>query len=166
MVISGVATDISKANMRARKSVVMMLATVVATFFICLLPFRALSIWSMYATQEWYVNLGPIGWYSLLYTARVMFYINSASNPIVLYAMSAKFRSKFQHILCCRKPAQTNNAHVSVSRMGTLRYSIHAPEFSTPSHMRSSLLRNQFANGNSNASQRIKKTLAEEYPMV
>src|SRR5689334_12059279 len=94
---SGVVSDSSKANMRARKSVVIMLATVVATFFICLLPFRVLSLWTMYATPEWYQEMGAIRWYSLLYFTRIMFYLNSSSNPIVLYAMSAKFRTKFQH---------------------------------------------------------------------
>ncbi|GAU92966.1 hypothetical protein RvY_04976 [Ramazzottius varieornatus] len=113
---------ISAANLRARQQVVVMLVTVVATFFFFMMPFRVLMIWTLNAQDEEYEKLGIIGWYGLLYFSKIMFYMNSASNPIVLYAMSSKFRTKFQHILC-NKPLPPSAGNSLVSRTGTLRHS-------------------------------------------
>jgi hypothetical protein len=142
----------------------------VATFFIFLLPFRVLVLWTMYASGEDYDLLGPAGWYPLLYFARIMFYLNSASNPIVLYAMSSKFRTKFQHILCCR-PLPISS---QVSRSGTLRYSVRAeysssfprPEFDTKSANYSFKCKNAFSNGNDNGNGNHTFHPIEESPML
>ncbi|OQV25949.1 putative Growth hormone secretagogue receptor type 1 [Hypsibius exemplaris] len=171
----GVATaDISSTNMRARKQVVVMLATVVATFFVFLLPFRVLSLWTVYAPPEAYAKMGAPGWYSLLYFARIMFYLNSASNPLVLYAMSSKFRAKFQHILCCRPlPPSTQ---VGLSRSGTLqqsKYSVRTEysssfrkaDFDVRGSSYSFSSKRTFTNGNGNHSV-SSNMAAEEFPML
>ncbi|OQV23726.1 hypothetical protein BV898_02463 [Hypsibius exemplaris] len=88
-------------SLRARKKVVLMLATVVLTFFMSHLPFRILSLWPV-ISHETIDQLGVISQYSLLYAARFLFYLNSVSHPIILYCMSRAFRHKFRHILCCR----------------------------------------------------------------
>lgn len=145
----------------------------VATFFIFLLPFRVLSLWALYATGSDYANMGEAGWFSLLFFTRFMFYLNSASNPIVLYAMSSKFRAKFQHILCCRPlPTSNNNGH---SRSGTLRYSVRTeysnsfrrPEFGSKTSSNNNnnfsfKCKGSFSNGNGNHPFHP----AEEFPML
>lgn len=73
----------------------MMLGTVVTFFFVCLLPFRALIVWIVLAPHEEVMKLGNEGYYTLLYFCRIMFYLNSAINPILYNLMSSKFRNGF-----------------------------------------------------------------------
>ncbi|XP_020290574.1 growth hormone secretagogue receptor type 1 isoform X2 [Pseudomyrmex gracilis] len=88
--------------LKYRKQVVMMLGTVVLCFFLCLLPFRAFTLWIIIVPPKMVVSLGIESYYSLLYFCRVMIYVNSAINPIVYNAMSSKFRENFLK-LCCLK---------------------------------------------------------------
>lgn len=81
--------------LKYRKQVVLMLGTVVLCFFLCLLPFRALTLWIIIAPPKMIVSLGIEGYYSLLYICRVMLYLNSAINPILYNLMSTKFREAF-----------------------------------------------------------------------
>jgi len=71
----------------------MMLGTVLLSFFICLMPFRALTLWIIVAPQEAVFSLET--YYNILYFCRVMTYINSAINPILYNLMSSKFRDGF-----------------------------------------------------------------------
>ncbi|XP_013785689.1 growth hormone secretagogue receptor type 1-like, partial [Limulus polyphemus] len=79
----------------ARKQVVVMLVAVIACFFVCLLPFRTFTIWSIVASPEQVQSLGMEGYYVLLYFCRIMFYINSAINPILYNVISSNFREGF-----------------------------------------------------------------------
>ncbi|XP_055329194.1 QRFP-like peptide receptor isoform X1 [Paramacrobiotus metropolitanus] len=169
----GVTTDSLATNMRARKQVVIMLATVVGAFFVCLLPFRILSVWTIYADTKWYEALGAPSWFTLLYFARIMLYMNSACNPVVLYFMSTKFRTKFQHALCCRPLPASNRDNIS--RSGTFRYSVRTdysgslkrPDCGTQYTFTSSSSLNRrspMSNGNGNAS--VTLTPIEELPML
>jgi len=81
-------------NSRARRQVVVMLGTVVVFFFICLMPFRVLTLWFILTPDE---NLtdDPVTWFTALNFCRVMIYINSAINPILYNVMSSKFRAAF-----------------------------------------------------------------------
>ncbi|KAK6622436.1 hypothetical protein RUM44_002247 [Polyplax serrata] len=88
---------------RYRKKVVMMLGTVVTFFFVCLLPFRALIVWIVLAPHEEVMKLGNEGYYSLLYFCRIMFYLNSATNPILYNLMSSKFRNGFLKLCGIKK---------------------------------------------------------------
>ncbi|XP_048507574.1 thyrotropin-releasing hormone receptor isoform X3 [Athalia rosae] len=81
--------------LKYRKQVVLMLGTVVLSFFVCLLPFRALTLWIICVSQESMLHLGFERYYSILYFCRVMLYLNSAVNPILYNLMSTKFREGF-----------------------------------------------------------------------
>lgn len=89
-------------NKRARRQVVMMLGTVVLSFFLCLLPFRILTVWIVILPDSIQI-LGMEGYYSFLYFSRIMQYTNSAVNPILYNLMSSKFRHGFQSLCGCRR---------------------------------------------------------------
>ena len=88
-------TDGVNPNLRARRQVVTMLGTVVVFFFICLLPFRIFTLWFILAADEDIENFGIETYYHVLNFCRVMFYLNSAINPILYNVMSSKFRTAF-----------------------------------------------------------------------
>lgn len=88
---------------RYRKQVILMLGTVVLSFFICLLPFKALTLWIIVFPPETILSLGIDGYYILLYFCRVMLYLNSAINPILYNLMSSKFREGFVKLLRINK---------------------------------------------------------------
>ncbi|XP_063896300.1 uncharacterized protein LOC110374305 [Helicoverpa armigera] len=90
-------------NTRARKQVILMLGTVVLCFFLCLMPYRALTLWIIITPAEFYDDVSPEKWYNILYFARVMLYINSAINPILYNLMSSKFRIGFCKVCVCYK---------------------------------------------------------------
>ena len=78
-----------------------MLATVVLFFFICLLPFRILSVYIILAPHSSVTDMGVELYYNILYFCRVMLYVNSAINPILYNVMSSKFREAFFKVLGC-----------------------------------------------------------------
>lgn len=90
-----------------------MLGTVVLAFFICLLPFRAFTLWIVVAPQETIHSLGVESYYNILYFCRTMHYLNSAINPILYNLMSSKFRDGFSR-LCWQ-----SKASVLLGRKGT-----------------------------------------------
>ncbi|KAI8130090.1 Thyrotropin-releasing hormone receptor [Lucilia cuprina] len=94
-----------------RKQVIFMLVAVVASFFLCLLPFRAFTIWIIASSQEEVGSLGLEGYYNILYFCRIMLYLNSALNPILYNLMSSKFRSGFWRLIvsCCRHHKRKRN---------------------------------------------------------
>ncbi|XP_002137116.2 growth hormone secretagogue receptor type 1 isoform X2 [Drosophila pseudoobscura] len=85
-------------SLRARKQVVLMLGAVVLSFFVCLLPFRVLTLWIILSTDQALHEIGLVRYYSLLYFCRVMLYLNSAMNPILYNLMSTKFRRGFARL--------------------------------------------------------------------
>ncbi|XP_063629949.1 uncharacterized protein LOC134801339 [Cydia splendana] len=89
--------------LRYRKQVILMLGTVVLSFFLCLLPFKALTLWIIVFPPETIMSLGIDGYYILLYFCRVMLYLNSAINPILYNLMSSKFREGFVKLLRINK---------------------------------------------------------------
>lgn len=97
--------------LRYRKQVVMMLGTVVLSFFICLLPFRALTLWIIIVPPETVMSLGVEGYYILLYFCRIMLYLNSAVNPILYNLMSTKFRDGFLKLLHLNKFKRLQRFH-------------------------------------------------------
>lgn len=72
-----------------------MLGTVVVFFFICLLPFKIFTLWFILTSDEDIQMMGPETYYHVLNFCRVMFYLNSAINPILYNVMSSKFRTAF-----------------------------------------------------------------------
>lgn len=99
----GITSHGNRSNvLKYRKQVIFMLGAVVLSFFICLLPFRALTLWIIIVPSETIMSLGIDGYYSLLYFCRIMLYLNSAMNPILYNLMSSKFRDGFLKLLQCR----------------------------------------------------------------
>lgn len=96
-------------NARARKQVILMLGTVVLCFFLCLMPYRALTLWVIMTPAELYDELTPEKWYNILYFSRVMLYINSAINPILYNLMSSKFRIGFCKVCICYNKSEDLN---------------------------------------------------------
>ncbi|XP_042225948.1 uncharacterized protein LOC121868977 [Homarus americanus] len=86
-------------NMKARRQVVVMLATVTVFFFVSLFPFRVFTLWIVWTPEEVIKTLGALRYYSMLYTARVMQFANSAVNPILYNLTSTKFREAFLKLL-------------------------------------------------------------------
>ncbi|XP_020290576.1 growth hormone secretagogue receptor type 1 isoform X4 [Pseudomyrmex gracilis] len=80
---------------RARRQVVMMLLTVVISFFVCLSPYRLLIFYIVIAPAEQIAAINYDTFFGLLNFCRIMFYLNSASNPILYNLMSSKFRRAF-----------------------------------------------------------------------
>ncbi|KAJ8986016.1 hypothetical protein NQ317_013900 [Molorchus minor] len=82
-------------SIRARRQVILMLGTVVLSFFLCLIPFRVFTIWIIIVPEESVYQLGVERYYNILYFCRIMVYLNSAINPILYNLMSSKFRTGF-----------------------------------------------------------------------
>lgn len=108
-------------NARARKQVILMLGTVVLCFFICLMPFRILTLWIIVAPSEHVEDMNPEKFYNILYFSRIMLYINSAINPILYNLMSSKFRIGFCKMCICGPSSNANqNGRTHRHRTGTL----------------------------------------------
>lgn len=107
-----------------RKQVVLMLGTVVVAFFVCLLPFRALTLWIIVVPAESIMKIGLENYYNLLYFSRIMFHINSAINPILYNVMSSKFRGGFLR-LCGLRVFRRKLRKMEISRKSTHSSSTH-----------------------------------------
>ncbi|KAG8222589.1 hypothetical protein J437_LFUL016372 [Ladona fulva] len=85
---------------RSRKQVVMMLGTVVFSFFVCLFPFRIVIL--MTITNEFGAlgTLGPDTYYPVMYGSRLLIYLHSALDPCLYSLMSSKFRRGLGRIFC------------------------------------------------------------------
>ncbi|XP_043248768.1 growth hormone secretagogue receptor type 1 [Colletes gigas] len=102
---------------RAKKHVMLMLGTVVLCFFMCLLPFKAFTLWILVVPRRMIIDFGVESYYTLLYFCRVMLYLNSAINPILYNLMSSKFREGFLR-LCGLGPNRRKKKKTS-DRTGT-----------------------------------------------
>lgn len=101
LIISSTTTSnsLDATNQRARRQVVAMLATVVLTFFLCLLPMRIFILWYILVPETSIEDLGAENFFSILYLCRILLYLNSAVNPILYNLMSSKFRRGFRRLL-------------------------------------------------------------------
>ena len=115
---------------RQRRQIVVMLLAVVVMFFICILPFRVVSIWLMYVSMETLMKLGFVGYYKLLNFVRVMFYLNSACNPVLYNMFSTKFRKAFGALCGCTAAAWSR---------GRQRTALYSSGYSTRSVCRTTL---------------------------
>lgn len=113
-------------SLRARKQVVLMLGTVVLSFFLCLIPFRVFIVWIIVVPEEEVYHLEIEKYYNILYFCRIMVYLNSAINPILYNLMSSKFRTGF--IIC----SETNRKfYFKRSRNGTFSTTANSCRSST-----------------------------------
>ncbi|XP_072760483.1 growth hormone secretagogue receptor type 1 isoform X3 [Anoplolepis gracilipes] len=99
---------------RARRQVVYMLLTIVISFFVCLSPYRLLIFYIVIAPAEEIAAIDYDTFFGLLNFCRIMFYLNSAGNPILYNLMSSKFRRGFLK-LCGF--ASEGGTHLSARRM-------------------------------------------------
>jgi len=88
---------------RGRRQIVVMLGTVVVFFFACLLPFKVLTMWVVISPYEILDHINLEVYFNILYFCRLMFYINSAINPILYNTMSSRFRERFRRVFGCGK---------------------------------------------------------------
>ncbi len=91
----------SQSTLKSRRQVIIMLVIVATLFFVCLLPFKVVSVWLIYAPTEDIERLGIEGYYNLISFARIMHYINSSVNPIIYNLVSTRFRNYFRKSFCC-----------------------------------------------------------------
>lgn len=114
----GITSHGNRSNvLKYRKQVMFMLGAVVLSFFLCLLPFRALTLWIIIVPSESILELGIDGYYTAVYFCRIMLYINSALNPILYNLMSSKFREGFVRLLGCK--SRVRHKLMSNTRKGT-----------------------------------------------
>lgn len=113
-------------SIRARRQVILMLGTVVLSFFLCLIPFRVLTLWIIISPPGIIQNLGIENYYIILYFCRIMVYLNSTVNPILYNLMSSKFRNGFIFCSDTRRKFRFRRA-----RNGTLSTTINSYRSST-----------------------------------
>uniref|UniRef100_A0AAG5CUN7 Thyrotropin-releasing hormone receptor n=1 Tax=Anopheles atroparvus TaxID=41427 RepID=A0AAG5CUN7_ANOAO len=110
IIMSHASSGVHRGNVyKYRKQVIFMLGAVVVSFFVCLLPFRALTLWIIVVPSEAIVSIGIERFYILLYFCRIMLYMNSAINPILYNLMSSKFRNGFLQLLGCGKIVRSDS---------------------------------------------------------
>ncbi|CAL1531465.1 unnamed protein product, partial [Lymnaea stagnalis] len=86
-----------------RRQVVKMMVAVMFTYFICLLPLRCMQVWTLFATESDFINMGQEGYLNLVNTSRILMYLNSATNPVIYGLLSSNFRAAFkQSFYTCR----------------------------------------------------------------
>lgn len=73
--------------------VINIIISLVLLFFVFHLPYRAVSMWFIFAKSEDIRGLGIEKYFNILYSARTMFYLNHAINPIIYNFVSTKFRN-------------------------------------------------------------------------
>ncbi|XP_046383785.1 neurotensin receptor type 1-like isoform X1 [Ischnura elegans] len=111
-------------NYRHRRQVVVMLGTVVASFFVCLTPFRVLTVMVITMETGAYGLFGQEAFYCILLASRLLIYLHSALNPCLYNLMSSKFRRGFGRLFCCEccrgggRRARRNKRRLRQSLMG------------------------------------------------
>ena len=86
-------------TLRSRKQVVRMLVTIIILFFVSLFPIRVVSLWLIFTPVEKVTSIGLEAFLNIISFARIMMYLNSASNPIVYSLTSTKFKRSFRNVL-------------------------------------------------------------------
>ncbi|WAR04471.1 QRFPR-like protein [Mya arenaria] len=85
-----------------RMQVINIIVCLVLLFFIFHLPYRLVSMWLTYAQIKDIYGLGIERYYGMLFSVRILFYLNHAVNPIIYNFVSTKFRNGFRQILTSR----------------------------------------------------------------
>ncbi|XP_012229490.1 growth hormone secretagogue receptor type 1 isoform X8 [Linepithema humile] len=109
---------------RARRQVVYMLLTVVVSFFVCLSPYRLLIFYIVIAPAKHIAAIDSDTFFGLLNFCRIMFYLNSAGNPILYNLMSSKFRRGFLKL--CGFDSKQGTCRSTI--IGTRRMMAHQQE--------------------------------------
>ena len=100
---------------RTRKQVITMLVIVILLFFVCLLPMRVFSLWNLFSSTAEKKRLGFEGYMHFLSFSRVMFYLNSAVNPLIYNVISTKFRAAFIDVICSKPYVRRRSSAMRMS---------------------------------------------------
>lgn len=154
-------------QMKARRQVVYMLAIVVTCFFICLIPFRLFTLWILFSSSESARSLGMENYYIILYSTRIMLYLNSAINPILYNLISSKFRDAFWSTIRCQKSHRllrhsTFNT-TSSSMLISFKNSLREQNNPNANENRERFTRNDSKSVDSNDSENCPKTSKESF---
>lgn len=90
----------AKKILKERRQMIQLMLVVVAMFFVCLVPQRAISLWLIFANKSHIMSLKLEGYLLLKTFPRVLVYMNSAINPIIYNFVSTKYRNAFSKLLC------------------------------------------------------------------
>ncbi|XP_045197504.2 growth hormone secretagogue receptor type 1-like [Mercenaria mercenaria] len=77
---------------KRQNQVANIIASIVTVFFICHLPFRVAGLWLSFADPRTIGRLGLERYLGIVYSTRILFYLNHALNPVVYNFVSTKFR--------------------------------------------------------------------------
>lgn len=83
---------------RKQNQVANIIASIVSIFFVCHLPFRVAVLWFTFEDKNKIWALGLERYLLLLYSVRIMFYLNHALNPVIYNFVSTKFRSALYEV--------------------------------------------------------------------
>ena len=97
-------------HQRNRQQVIYLLLVVIAVFFICLTPIRVFLFWYIFSSLQHKQDLGLEAYLNLSSFSKVLFYINSAANPVIYNIISSRFRQGCRDLLHshARVPIATN----------------------------------------------------------
>ena len=91
---------------KRQNQVANIIASIVTVFFICHLPFRVAGLWLSFADPSTIGRLGLERYLGIVYSTRILFYLNHALNPVVYNFVSTKFRCAlselFANTVCSR----------------------------------------------------------------
>ena len=91
-------TNSYKDKKRLKRQVINILTSIVLLFFVCHLPYRMLGIWTAFDSGRKLASLGFETYFNILYSCRIMFYLNHAVNPIIYNFVSTKFRTAMKYM--------------------------------------------------------------------
>lgn len=95
-------TNTYKDKKRLKRQIINILTSIVLLFFVCHLPYRVLGIWMTFGSGREIRNLGFETYYNILYSSRIMFYLNHAANPIIYNFVSTKFRNALKYMITAK----------------------------------------------------------------
>ncbi|BFY98643.1 hypothetical protein BsWGS_01683 [Bradybaena similaris] len=86
-------------SIRSRRQAIRMLVVLVVLFFLSLAPLRVVIMWHIFSPPGSIIRLGMEHYYNVLWACRLLFYLNSAGNPLVYALLSSKFKIAFTFLL-------------------------------------------------------------------
>ncbi|XP_041347371.1 QRFP-like peptide receptor [Gigantopelta aegis] len=97
-----------------RTQLVSMLVGIIVLFFVCLLPFRIVALWMVFAPSEEINKLDLEHLINLMAFVRILIYVNSAGNPLIYHMFSQKFRKAFNKaVQCSRGETRRGSSHTA-----------------------------------------------------
>jgi len=110
--------------MSGRRKVIRLLIAVVGSFAVCVLPYHVRVIWQTFAqpqldVDDWQLVIPPLTF--------VMYYLNSAVNPLLYAFLSQRFRSSLGDVLRgrCTQRSRTTVMTTGATPLATARTSPH-----------------------------------------